>query len=564
MIKGQRRGQKFSHNLPRMMINSDSHVEKLASYFPAPEEVPSAFRARTCREERLYLLDGQIRPWEGPLAEVSSPICLRRTDGGLRRPIIGQVPAMDENAALDALNAAVRAWDHGRGPWPTMSVAARVTAVEKFAAEMSKVREEVVNLLMWEIGKSFDDSSREFDRTVQYIHKTVDAVKELDRTNSRFSLDGGVIAQVRRAPLGVCLSMGPFNYPLNEMYTTLIPALIMGNTAVVKPPKFGVLLHQPLLHAFAASFPAGVVNFIYGSGTKITPPLMKSGNVDVLALIGSSRAADSLKREHPRPHRLRSILGLDAKNPALVMADADLEIAVREVVTGSLNFNGQRCTGLKLIFVHASIVDAFLEKLCEAINALPIGLPWNEGVKLTPMPEFHKAEAMQAFVHDALNKGARVVNVGGGSACETLYFPAVVYPVRPGMELYTKEQFGPVVPVCAYQDEQEFLDYVTQSNYGQQVSLFGRDPDRFVKLIDPLANQVCRINLNAQCQRGPDTLPFTGRKDSAEATLSISDALRCFSIRSLVAAQSNPESRDIIQEIVTRRHSNFLRTDFIF
>jgi len=180
------------------------------------------------------------------------------------------------------------------------------------------------------------------------------------------------------------------------------------------------------------------------------------------------------------------------------------------------------------------------------------------------MPEFHKAEAMQAFVNDALNKGARVVNTGGGSACESLYFPAVVYPVRAGMELYTKEQFGPVVPVCAYRDEQEFLDYVTQSNYGQQVSLFGRDPDKFVRLIDPLANQVCRINLNAQCQRGPDTLPFTGRKDSAEATLSISDALRCFSIRSLVAAQSNPESRDIIQEIVTQRHSNFLRTDFIF
>jgi acyl-CoA reductase-like NAD-dependent aldehyde dehydrogenase len=111
------------------------------------------------------------------------------------------------------------------------------------------------------------------------------------------------------------------------------------------------------------------------------------------------------------------------------------------------------------------------------------------------MLEFHKAEAMQAFVDDAVKKGARVVNAGGGTACETLYFPAVVYPVRPGMELYTKEQFGPVVPVCAYQDEQEFLNYVTESNYGQQVSLFGPGPDKFVKLIDPLANQVCRINL---------------------------------------------------------------------
>jgi glyceraldehyde-3-phosphate dehydrogenase (NADP+) len=350
---------------------------------------------------------------------------------------------MDEEAAIAGLNAAVRAWDHGRGSWPTMSVAARVAAVEAFAAEMSKVRDELVNLLMWEIGKSFDDSIKEFDRTLQYIHKTVDAVKELDRTNSRFSLDGGVIAQVRRAPLGVCLSMGPFNYPLNEMYTTLIPAIIMGNTVVVKPPKFGVLLHQPLLRAFAESFPPGVANFIYGKGATITPALMKSGSVDVLALIGSSRAADMLKREHPRPHRLRSILGLEAKNPALVMADADLNVAVREIVAGALSSNGQRCTGLKLTFVHSSIADVFLEKLSEAINALPIGLPWDQGVKLTPMPEFHKAETMQALVDDAVNKGAQVVNADGGSACETLYFPAVVYPVRPGMELYTKEQFGP-------------------------------------------------------------------------------------------------------------------------
>ena len=189
------------------MIASNPHsVETLARCFLSPEEIPPAFRVGTCREERLYLLDGQIRPWEGTLAEVSSPICLRQADGTLRRPIIGQVPAMDEGAAMAGLNAAVRAWDHGRGPWPTMSVAARIAAVETFAAEMLKVRQEVVNLLMWEIGKSLEDSSKEFDRTLQYIHKTVEALKEVDRTNSRFSLDGGVIAQVRRAPLGVCLS----------------------------------------------------------------------------------------------------------------------------------------------------------------------------------------------------------------------------------------------------------------------------------------------------------------------------------------------------------------------
>jgi glyceraldehyde-3-phosphate dehydrogenase (NADP+) len=545
-----------------MNTTRDDIAARLSKTFPAPEEVPQEFRVDARAYERLYLLDGQIRTWEGPVEAVSSPICLRQ-NGALARPIIGHTPVMDETAALAALAAAVRAWDNGRGPWPTMSVSARIAAVEGFVTRMLLVREEVVKLLMWEIGKSLDDSRKEFDRTVEYIRKTIEALKDVDRTNSRFSLDGGVIAQVRRAPLGVCLSMGPFNYPLNETYTTLLPALIMGNTVVVKPPKFGLLLHQPLLRAFAESFPPGVVNFIYGEGAKIIRPIMESGQVDVLAFIGSSRVADILKHQHPRPHRMRCILGLDAKNPALIMPDADLDATVKECITGALSFNGQRCTALKILFVHESIVDGFLQKLAAAADALPMGMPWQQGVKLTPLPEFNKAKAMQAYVDDALAKGARVVNANGGVACETLYSPTVVYPIAPSADLFHKEQFGPVVPVCSYKNEQDFLDFVAASNFGQQVSLFGRDPQKMAALVDPLANQVCRINLNCQSQRGPDTLPFAGRKDSAEGTLSISDALRCFSIRSLVAAQASPESRQMIQTIVAERYSSFLHTDFI-
>ncbi len=537
-------------------------IGRLVDVFPSPDGVPVEFRVDSRDYESLYLIDGQLREWRGDYSEVSSPICMK---GGssVWRPVIGHVPAMDAATAGLALDAASRAWDNGRGTWPTMSVSGRIAAVEAFVSKMLLVREEVVKLLMWEIGKSLDDSRKEFDRTVEYIRRTIEALKDVDRTNSRFSLDGGVIAQVRRAPLGVCLSMGPFNYPLNEIYTTLIPALIMGNTVVVKTPKFGKLLHQPLLGAFAESFPPGVVNFIVGPGAKVIEPLMASGRIDVLAFIGSSRVADILKKQHPRLHRMRSVLGLDAKNPALIMPDADLDVAVKECVAGALSFNGQRCTALKILFAHKAIVGPFIEKLSCAVNALPIGLPWMKDVKLTPMPEVDKGRLMKGYVDDAVAKGGRVVNEGGGESYETLYFPAVVYPVAPTAQLYTVEQFGPVVPVCSCADEGEFLEFVTRSNYGQQVSIFGRDPQKLAALIDPLANQVCRINLNSQCQRGPDTLPFTGRKDSAEGTLSISDALRCFSIRSLVAAQANAASRDMIQQIVGRRYSSFLHTDFI-
>ncbi len=534
---------------------------RLASLFPVAGQVPAEFRLDTASYERLYLLDGQLRTWEGPLVEVSSPICIR-DNGPLKRTIIGRVPLMDEAAALAALDAAMRAWDHGRGPWPTANVMARIEAVECFVGRMLMVREEVVKLLMWEVGKCLEDSRKEFDRTVEYIRGTVEALKEIDRASSRFTLDGGIVAQVRRSPLGVVLSMGPFNYPLNEIYTTLIPALIMGNSVVVKTPKFGRLLHQPLLRAFADSFPPGVVNFLSGAGSEIIGPIMNSGQINALAFIGSSRVADILKHQHPRPHRMRCILGLDAKNPALILPDADLDLAVKQCVAGSLSFNGQRCTALKILFVHESIIDSFLERFCAVVDALPVGMPWDKNVKLTPLPEFNKAASLKSFVDNAVAKGAKVVNAGGASS-ETLCAPTVVYPVSPQAELYTKEQFGPVVPVCPYKDEREFLDYLVDSNFGQQASLFGRDHQRIARLIDPIANQVCRINLNCQCQRGPDTLPFTGRKDSAEATLSMSDALKCFSIRSLAAAESTPESRQIIQQIVSGRHSSFLHTDYI-
>ncbi len=330
---------------------------------------------------------------------------------------------------------------------------------------------------MWEIGKTLPDAEKEFDRTVDYIADTIDALKDLDRVASRFVIEQGVIGQIRRAPLGVVLCMGPYNYPLNETFTTLIPALIMGNTVIFKPPKLGVLLHSPLLEAFRDSFPAGVVNTVYGEGRQVIGPLMESGLIDVLAFIGSSRVADILKQQHPKPHRLRCVLGLEAKNAAVVLPDADIDLAVRECALGALSFNGQRCTALKILFVHEKIVDAFLAKFSAAVADLAPGLPWQPGARITPLPEPDKTKYLKELIDDACEKGARLVNEGGGAVSHTFMTPAVVYPVGPGMRLYSEEQFGPVVPVATFADIAEPMDYVTQSDYGQQVSLFGSDPD---------------------------------------------------------------------------------------
>jgi glyceraldehyde-3-phosphate dehydrogenase (NADP+) len=534
-----------------------------ARLFPSFEEIPVRFGMREPAAQTEFLVDGEIREWRGPMQEVSSPVCVTGSAGS-EPVLLGSYPLLNAETAMEALTAAVRAYDSGRGAWPTMSVTERIRHVEEFVFRMKAKREEVVRLLMWEIGKSLRDSEKEFDRTVDYIRDSIDALKDLDRSSSRFVINEGIIGQIRRGPLGVVLCMGPFNYPLNETFTTLIPALLMGNTVVFKPPKLGVLLHRPLLEAFAEAFPPGVVNTVYGEGQEVIGPMMKSGMVDVLAFIGTSKVADKLKSLHPKPHHLRSILGLEAKNPAIVLPHADLDLTVRECVKGALSYNGQRCTALKILFVHSSIVESFLDKFCKAVNGLNHGMPWEEEVDITPLPESGKPAWMSALVEQAKELGAGIVNEGGGAVEGTFYHPAVVYPVKPGMELYTVEQFGPVIPVLSFDDVEEPVNYVVDSEYGQQVSIFGSDPDAISRLIDPLVNQVCRLNLNSQCQRGPDSFPFTGRKSSAEGTLSVSDALRAFTIRTLVAARQNELNRAIISNITRHHKSKFLSTDYIF
>ncbi len=537
--------------------------EKLQSIFVEEAAIPSEYQLEKEVNQRQYLHNGELKTWAGDVHTVLSPICIK-TPEGLKRKVIGSYPLCTEKEAAEALNAAVGAYNNGRGEWPAMSVSERIACLEKFTYQMIERKKEVVTLLMWEIGKSVGDSNKEFDRTVEYMQATVDALKDLDRSSSRFEITQGIIGQIRRAPLGVVLCMGPFNYPLNETFTTLIPAVVMGNTILFKPPKHGTLLFEPLLEAFKDSFPKGVVNTIYGRGNTIIPSLMQSGKIDVLTLIGSSRVADSLKKMHPKSNRLRAVLGLDAKNAAIVTSTADIEITVKEAVLGSLSFNGQRCTALKIFFVHKSVVDAFNKRMSEEIGKLKFGMPWEKDVTLTPLPEPNKPAYLKECIDDALANGAKIMNEDGGTTLESFVYPALLYPVSSQMKIYREEQFGPVIPIVPFSDLEEPIQYLINADHGQQVSIFSSNADEIANLVDPLVNQVSRVNINVQCQRGPDTFPFTGRKDSAEGTLSVTAALRAFSIRSMIATKMTEANKKLLNDVVSSQKSNFISTKYIF
>ena len=505
-------------------------------------------------------MNGELKQWSGATTEVFSTIS---STADYALTLLGSIPDMGEPEALEALDAALKAYNRGQGVWPTMHVKDRIECMEVFVKKMVSKRDIIVKLLMWEIGKSLPDSQKEFDRTVEYINDTIEDYKQLDRNSAKFQKHDGVYAHIKRGSLGVVLCLGPYNYPLNETFALLIPAIIMGNTTIFKPAKHGVLLITPLLEAFQSSFPKGVVNVVFGRGRAVAAPIMKTGKVDVLALIGNSKSANALQNQHPKSNRLRLVLGLEAKNPAIILPDADLDLTVDECIAGTLSFNGQRCTALKVVYVHEEIQQEFNKRFAEKVDSLKFGNPWDDGVKLTPLPEPGKPAYIQELIDDAVAKGAKILNKKGGKHFDNFIWPAVLYPVTKDMRVYQEEQFGPVIPIVSFTDIEQPLDDMAESNYGQQVSLFGKDVYSLSPLIDTLVNLVCRVNLNSSCQRGPDVYPFTGRKDSAQSTLSVYDALRSFSIRTFVAFKDNELNNETIGKLLETKLSNFVSTDYI-
>jgi glyceraldehyde-3-phosphate dehydrogenase (NADP+) len=194
---------------------------------------------------------------------------------------------------------------------------------------------------------------------------------------------------------------------------------------------------------------------------------------------------------------------------------------------------------------------------------LLFGNPWDDGVMLTPLPEPDKPNYIKSLIDDAISKGASIINSKGGKMTNNYIYPSVIFPVNKTMNVYHEEQFGPIIPIITFRDIQEPLDDMAESNYGQQVSVFGNNTKELAPLIDSLVNLVCRVNLNSSCQRGPDVFPFTGRKDSAFSTLSVRDALRSFSIRTFVAAKDNTVNSAIIKNMLDQKQSNFISTDYL-
>ncbi|MBL8921964.1 MAG: aldehyde dehydrogenase family protein [Myxococcaceae bacterium] len=525
--------------------NDDAFI----SMFPEAQAVPAGVRVDPAAHGARWLVDGEVRTSGGPTREVRSRVATRQGTT-LSTTLLGHEAQLTADDAKLAVAAAQRAWNDGEGEWPSAHVEARIAAVKRFAAAVEAKADEIATLLMWEIGKPRASSRDEVTRSVDYIRNTIVELERLREADLgvQTGTAGGKhhFARTHRRALGVVLCVAPFNYPVNEFLTTVIPALLMGNVVIAKTPRFGVLANLVLLEAFRDAFPKGVVSLLPGDGRVVIPAVMSAteqdvagnptGVVHVLAFIGSEGAANAIMRSHPTPITLHKILGLGAKNAAVVLPDADLDAAAAALVKGSLGFNGQRCTAEKIVFAHRSVFDALAAKMVARVDALVLGMPWEDGVNISPLPEEPKLDWMRALVDDAVGKGAKVLNAGGGRGAFSIMRPAVVGEVKAGMKLFHEEQFGPVVPLAAFDDAEEVVRWQRRSPFGQQAAVWGQ-PQNARALVRRFTRFVARVNLNDVCQRGPDSFGFSAADKSGFGTLSLKEALLAFSRPVLVQAR---------------------------
>lgn len=243
---------------------------------------------------------------------------------------------------------------------------------------------------------------------------------------------------------------------------------------------------------------------------------------------------------------------------------SELSSALDQAILGSLSFNGQRCTALKLFFVPSAHGDAFASMLAKRVEDLNVGLPWqtfsqedgsSKYANITPLPNKKRVDYMKQLIKDAVSKGAKIMNKNGGEIIggpeSNLMVPCVLYPVSKDMNLYYEEQFGPVIPITTYDSLDTVRDYGHNGIFGQQVSIFLSDGESksAAMLLDQFSSVFGKININSQCGRSPDTVPFSGRRSSAMGVMSVKDALREFSIPTVVAYKDSAVNANILQDI---------------
>ena len=441
---------------------------------------------------------------------------------------LGTVPAMTQAEVDEAMKAARAALP----AWRALSAVERAAYLHKTAAILERDKEEIGTILAKEVAKGIKAAIGEVVRTADLIRY---AAEEGLRITGQAMEGGGFeaasknkLAVVRREPVGVVLAIAPFNYPVNLSASKIAPALIAGNVVMFKPPTQGSISGLLLAKAFEeAGIPAGVFNTITGRGSEIGDYIIEHKEVNFINFTGSTPIGERIGRlAGMRP----IMLELGGKDAALVLEDADLEHAAKQIVSGAFSYSGQRCTAIKRVIVIESVADTLAALLQAEVTKLTVGDPF-DNADITPVIDNASADFIWGLIDDAQEKGAQALTPIKREG--NLLWPVLFDQVTKDMKVAWEEPFGPVLPIIRVASVEEAIAFANESEFGLQSSVFTNDFKKAFEIAEKL--EVGTVHINNKTQRGPDNFPFLGVKGSGAGVQGIKYSIEAMTnVKSIV------------------------------
>ena len=438
------------------------------------------------------------------------------------KSLVGKIQAFSKDEVDNIIENSKQA----QKSWGSTPINERAEVLYKVAALLDENAATISKIMQKEIAKDSKSATSEVKRTVDFINFTASEGNHVEgETIGADSFPGfkkNKISFVTRIPLGTVLAISPFNYPVNLSASKIAPALIAGNSVILKPPTQGAISALYLAEIFnQAGLPAGLLNVITGRGSEIGDYIVTHKDINFINFTGSSEVGRHISKIS---EMVPLLLELGGKDAAIVLKDADLELAANNIVSGAYGYSGQRCTAVKRVLVVDNIADELVDLITLKVQKLKVGKP-EDGVDITPLINDKAADFVQELIDDAITQGANLII--GNKREGNLIYPTLLDNVTTKMRLAWEEPFGPVLPIIRIKDMNEGIKIANESEYGLQSAVFTENIDDAFYVAQKL--EVGAVQINNKTERGPDHFPFLGVKSSGMGTQGIRYSIEAMS-----------------------------------
>lgn len=428
----------------------------------------------------------------------------------VRSPIddatIATVPSASEREALQAVESSFA----NRSAIRTIPAVHKIEIFQRARELLLENKDSFISTLVLEAGKPRSSAEGEVKATAERLKLTPEeygAIRGEHIPGDWSEETVGTSADVLREPLGVVLAISPFNYPLYITATKVVPALLAGNAVVVKPSSqdpLSFLMFARILEV--AGIPPAALNVITGRGP-IGEILAGQEKVNMVTFTGSTEVGKRLARAAGLK-RLHMELG--GKGCAIVLEDADLDLAAKETVKGSLSYSGQRCDAVSRVFVQQNVASIFIGKVLAEVESYTVGDPREQTTTIGPLINRSAVERVHALVTDAIDRGAKLLT--GAKFDGNYYYPTVLDEVPLDAKIMWEETFGPVIPITRVNGVDEAIELANKSRYGLDSCVFTNNINLARKVAKRLEEG--EVTVNAAPRHGVGYYPFGGNKDS--------------------------------------------------